>query len=100
MDLKHYYVPEILFKTFSSISVGVGGGGREEEKEREIDWEGDNFSWNIFTFAYSYVYLSGEEERYLETRECCIDGKGSWIEISTTQRLDISHQFINVFWTQ
>ena len=37
MDLKHYYVPEILFKTFSSISVGVGGGGREEEKEREID---------------------------------------------------------------
>lgn len=61
MDLKHYYVPEILFKTFSSISVGVEGGGREEERERLTERE--IIFHEIFLHSHILMFICLEKKR-------------------------------------
>lgn len=74
MDLKHYYVPEILFKTYSSIGVCVqwqgGGDGREEEKERDLPEREINIIFHeIFLHSHILMFLCLEKKRDTQKQE-------------------------------
>ena len=64
MDLKHYYVPEILFKTCSSTGVCWGAvGERKRKRERLTEREINIILHEIFLHSHILMFACLEKKR-------------------------------------